>query len=248
MLFAYFFGRCFVLFIISKSLVAPVKSLTTPRMELSAAVIAVHLAKFVQRGLDVCFTSVVFWSDLTTVIKYLRITSKSRTIFEINRIKLILELSSVTQWRWVETASNPADAFSGGASPYVINKPEEWIKGRLFLLATEETLTFGGDVPGVEGSGDLSNEVHVRLNFSASVEILKLKGGALGRVTDRFSDLRHAVLVTAWILRLRRQLHYRVTGKKKDLISETDYIGAREYDLAFLKLIALNQRQKFSGY
>ena len=66
-------------------------------------------------------------------------------------------------------------------------------------------------MPEVDGSSDLSNEVHVCLNSSASVETWELKGGALGRITDRFSDLRCAVLVTAWILRLRRQLYYRVT-------------------------------------
>ena len=113
MLFAYFFGRCLLRFVYFKqSRVAPVKSLTTPRMELRAAAIAVRLAKFVQRELDVCFTSVVFWSDSITVLKYLRNTSKRRPIFETNRIKLIFELSSVTQWSLVQTASNPADKFS----------------------------------------------------------------------------------------------------------------------------------------
>ena len=68
-------------------------------MELSAAVIAVRLAKFIQRKLNVSSTSVAFWSDSTTALKYLRNTPKHRPIFKTNRIKLFLELSSLTQWR-----------------------------------------------------------------------------------------------------------------------------------------------------
>ena len=47
-------------FVMAKSRVSPMKSLSTPRMELSAAVIAVRLAKFVQRELDVNFDCIVY--------------------------------------------------------------------------------------------------------------------------------------------------------------------------------------------
>ena len=90
-------GICRASFIMGKSRVAPVKPLSTPPMELSAAVIAVRLARFVLRELDVSFDGTVFWSDSTTVLGYLHNTSKRRPIFETNRIKLIGELSTVHQ-------------------------------------------------------------------------------------------------------------------------------------------------------
>ena len=102
---------CCASFIMGKSRVAPVKPLSTPRMELSAAVIAVRLARFVLRELDVSFDRTVFWSDSTTVLGYLHNTSKRRPVFETNRIKLIRELSTVDQWRWIDTRRNPADLY-----------------------------------------------------------------------------------------------------------------------------------------
>ena len=90
-----------------KSRVAPIKPMSTPRMELRAAVIAVRLAKYLQRELDLYLTETVFWSDNTTVLSYLRNTSKRRPLFETNCINLILEFFLVDQWRWVDTANNP---------------------------------------------------------------------------------------------------------------------------------------------
>ena len=89
----------FISFVMGKSRIASIKPLSTPRMELSAAVVAVHLAKFVQRELDLYLTETVFWSDSTTVSSYLCNTSKRRPVFETNRINLIREFFSVDQWR-----------------------------------------------------------------------------------------------------------------------------------------------------
>ena len=80
-------NNCFVSFMMGKSRVAPAKPLTIPRLELCAAGIAVRLAKFVTRELDVTPEKTVFWSDSTTVLSYMQSTSKRRPVFETNRIK-----------------------------------------------------------------------------------------------------------------------------------------------------------------
>ena len=80
-------NNCFVLFMMGKSRVAPAKPLTIPRLELCAAGIAVRLAKFVTRELDVTPEKTVLWSDSTMALSYLQSTSKRRPVFETNRIK-----------------------------------------------------------------------------------------------------------------------------------------------------------------
>jgi len=91
-------------------------------MELSSAVIAVHMARFVQRELDISLCKTAFWSNSTTMLSYLRNTSKRRPIFETNRIQLILELSLVDQWKWIDTKRNSADLYSRGVSPSQVKK------------------------------------------------------------------------------------------------------------------------------
>ena len=72
---------CFVSFMMGKSRVASAKPLTVSRLELCAAGIAVRLANFVTRELDVTPVKTVFWSDFTTVPSYLQNTSKRRPVF-----------------------------------------------------------------------------------------------------------------------------------------------------------------------
>ena len=108
-------------------------------MELSAAVVAVHLAKFVQRELDLCLTETVFWSDSTTILSYLRNTFKRRPVFETNHINLIREFSLVEQWRSVDTAHNPANFLLRGVASSHVCKSEKWLKGPIFLLDPECT-------------------------------------------------------------------------------------------------------------
>ena len=126
-------------FIEGKSRVALVKPLSTSRRELSAAVIAVRLARFVLREFDVSFGRSVFWTDSTTVLGYLHNTSKRRPIFETNCIKLMHELSTVDQWKWIDIRRNPADLCSRGVSPLQVGKAVQWLLGPSFLLDPENT-------------------------------------------------------------------------------------------------------------
>ena len=127
-----------VSFIMGKPRVAPIRPLSTPRMELSAAVIAVRLAKFIESERDFVFSKIVLWSGSTTVLGYLRNTSKRRPIFETNRIKLILELSLVEQWRWIDTRNNQSDLYSRNVSPLRLDKAEQWLRGPSFLFEHED--------------------------------------------------------------------------------------------------------------
>ena len=63
-------------FIIGKSRAALAKRLSTPRLKLCSAVVAVHLSKVVEREHDVPIGRIIFWSDSTTVLAYLQDTSK----------------------------------------------------------------------------------------------------------------------------------------------------------------------------
>ena len=68
-------------FIIGKSRVAPVKRLSTPCLELCATVVAIKLSKIVKQEHDISLHHILYWSDSTTVLSYLRNTSKRRSAF-----------------------------------------------------------------------------------------------------------------------------------------------------------------------
>ena len=71
-------------FLIGKSRLAHLKPMTVPRLELSAAVLAVQLDKSVREELDVPVTQSTYWSDSTCVLQYIRNQSKTFHTFVAN--------------------------------------------------------------------------------------------------------------------------------------------------------------------
>ena len=120
-----------------KSRVAPIKSLSIPRLELTAALVAAKLAKFIQDECDYSELPVYFWSDSMTVLRYLRNVSTRFKVFVAHRVQQIQELSDVASWNYVPTDKNPADHASRGFHSSDTAKLKMWLAGPPFLQ--EET-------------------------------------------------------------------------------------------------------------
>ena len=117
-------------FVMGKVRVAPMKSVTIPRMELSAAVTAVKLDKLLRAELSLPVKESSFWTDSTCVLKYLHNQDKRFQTFVANRVAVIQESTSLKQWHYVNTEDNPADDACRGASAESLRR---WIYGPTFL-------------------------------------------------------------------------------------------------------------------
>ncbi|XP_038062620.1 uncharacterized protein LOC119733113 [Patiria miniata] len=100
--------------LMAKAKLAPLKKTTIPRLELAAGVVSVKLDEMIRRELLLPLQESVFWSDSMIVLHYLRNEDKRYQTFVTNRISRILELSKASQWRYVDSMSNPADDVSRG--------------------------------------------------------------------------------------------------------------------------------------
>ena len=249
-------------FIIGKSRVAPVKRLSTPRLELCAAVVVVKLSKIVKQEHDVSLRRILYWSDSTTVLSYLKNTSMRRPAFEKNRLNQILQFSTKDQWNWMDTGNNPTDLYSRDVSPRQAGKSERWLRAQSFLLK-EETAW-----PQVAHSNEVSNAERKRINesaatigcssVSAAVE-MKYSGksatqvkssiysateDSLKRLFSRYSSLPQTVRSVEWHLRLKQMLRMRST-LGTSMPAEKGPINGKEYNAALLTLIRLAQQQSF---
>ena len=101
-------------FVMGKSRLAPIKPVTMPRLELSAAVIATRLDRISRNELTLPITESFFWTDSTCVLRYIENQEKRFQTFVANRVATIHDASSPSQWKYVNTQDNPADDTSRG--------------------------------------------------------------------------------------------------------------------------------------
>lgn len=122
---------------IGKSRVAPVKVVTIPRLELTAAVIAVKLHQFVKEEIDLDIHQSFFWTDSQVVLRYLLNTSSRFKVFVANRVQTVQDLSNVQDWYYVPSKLNPADLASRGIQTNETDKLQYWLNGPEFLREME---------------------------------------------------------------------------------------------------------------
>ena len=125
-------------FVMSKSRLAPIKTITLPRLELNAAVIGARLSRLLVHEMDLPIERIQYWTDSTLVLQYIQNTVQRTKIFVANRVTEIRETSSPESWSHVPGDQNPADIASRG----VINPRKlmdnDWFTGPAFLRRDEE--------------------------------------------------------------------------------------------------------------
>ena len=127
-------------FLMGKSRVKPLRpsAVSIPRMELTAATLAVKMGSTLSNELTFKVDSVFYHTDSTSVLYFLSSPHKRFPVFVANRIQCILDLSSHHQWRYVPSHLNPAD-FASRGSMEISDSLSLWLHGPDFLKGEEST-------------------------------------------------------------------------------------------------------------
>eukprot|EP00105_Crassostrea_gigas_P034805 XP_019918953.1 PREDICTED: uncharacterized protein LOC105318561 [Crassostrea gigas] len=235
------------------SRVTPLKQTTIPRLELTAATIAVKTNKMVLTELDMPIDRVVFWTDSMAVLRYIQNRIARFHTFVANRLAVIHEGSQPSNWRYINTKVNPADYASRGISANSLIMQENWIKAPSFLLEPEDQ--WPKHPMEIADTELLDNDPEVkRVTVRAVIAEQQNSDNStecVNKLMQHYSSWYLLKRTVAWILKVWKELLRRVNMKRlnsspilqescdKSVLSHQDL---KEAEKSILKFI---QQQEF---
>lgn len=88
--------------------------MTTPRLELLAAVMLSEQLKAVVKACEFEDANITLWSDSTIILSWINKQPDELKVFVANRIRVIQENTRNYKWKHVSLSDNPADLVSRG--------------------------------------------------------------------------------------------------------------------------------------
>ncbi|KRY98957.1 hypothetical protein T4B_10222, partial [Trichinella pseudospiralis] len=170
-----------VSFVTAKSRVAPLKKLSTPRLELMAALLCARLVCYVRKELALNVEACHCWSDSKVALGWINGDANRWKPFVANRVREIQALTPSLWWRYIPTEDNPADLASRGCTVKNLSSSLKWWQGPTWLRVLEKERRATAVLVTVSPPQDAANVIN----------------------PGRYSSFERLIRVIAWCRRFR---------------------------------------------
>ncbi|XP_078798259.1 uncharacterized protein LOC110014434 isoform X1 [Oryzias latipes] len=210
--------------VMGRSRVPPSKVTTIPRLELSAAVVAVRTGDMLKKELEVEILQETYWTDSKVVLGYIANEARRFHVFVANRVECIKQSTEPAQWRYVASEENPADHASRGLTAEQLIA-SNWFQGPDFLW---QKVMSSGEIKVGEIS---SSDPEVK-----KVQVLKTQAKEQRSLLDhihKFSDWSRMIKAIARLKRLAKE----VKERKRRSCEVSNVEERREAELTVIRMV-----------
>ncbi|XP_017468972.1 PREDICTED: uncharacterized protein LOC108360974 [Rhagoletis zephyria] len=229
--------------LVSKSRVAPMKTVSVPRLELAAAELLSRLLVDVTRAMELSGVSYTLWTDSQVVLHWIGKIPRCLKTFVANRVASIQTNTDVKRWRYINTRDNPADMLSRGMKPSEIIHSKLWIHGPPWLKYNSERWPDCVFVPNTVAEAESEFKTCVVAEVDEPLMITRRATKDRVSLIEYVDKLERAVNVVAYLLKFISNIKTHSVPKRKkrgEHISMSPTTEQRTKAMWFL----LNQEQK----
>ena len=224
--------------VMGKARVTPMRMVTIPRLELTAALLSVKISKLLQTAFKYPIDEEYFWTDSTIVLCYLKNDTRRFHVYVANRIEQIKDHTNSSQWHHVQSKDNPADHASRSLDVNALAE-SNWNRGPEFLWCS--TLPTAQPIDTDLSVDDPEVKAHV---MQTSIEESDSKDFTM---LNRFSSWQCALKAVSLCLRFKNIMLEKIRHQAQAIENKEVMDTVAELDYAKNCIVKYVQRQVYDS-